>query len=402
MANANFLNKYATKTAYNADTHKANGSEVSFISGTGEVIYDGVNVAVSRPKVGDAVYVPTSCVYSAATPGSGVTEGSVTFISGETLNHSAMTSAGYTAVGVVVGVHGRTAVVLWKTGSGTLKFAADATDTNFTIPSSVLSDSEYAKIYVPTMRDKAGRVGFRQTGSTDVLAKWLMGQGGSGGNESWSGGPESNTGDSFFTAKEWGWTNSGPDASKVVPDSIYQAYESDPSVHTEAGWRRYLESRKFEKPSRYQYAVNVYGNSKVASKVLTDVNAAQDRAYFPVAQFAKAHNATWGSYGEFYNVPGLKHGDWFMMGLDYAIDLFENIRYSLSGYDRNSDPVNRTLNAMSGQAIEINRNNDACRYWFPFLRSRGLAWYMTYYGFFTSPNTLTYTRRSLSAALLEF
>lgn len=400
------LNKYATESDYENDsTRPTDISTVSLVTGTNNIHYDGVNVKRFKgvvPSVGDAVYVPTACVYTGATPGAGVESGESVIIAGETLDHAKMSAAGYTAVGVVSNVRGRSAVVLWKTGSGAIKFAADATDASFTIPSGVLSDDDYVKIYVPTMRDKAGRVGFRQTGSTSVLSKLLMGQGGSGGSESWNGGTGSNGGDIFFTAKEWGWTNDGPDAGKTVPAEVYQEYENDPNTPTEEGWLRYLESRKNDMPSDYEYDSVVWGKSKAATKVLTDVNDAQDRAYFPIVQFAKAHNDTWGSYGEFYNVPGLKHGDWFMMSLDYALDLFKNIRYSLSGYNRNSDPVNRTLNAISGQAIELNRASNDCRYWLPLLSARGTAWTMMDGGFYQNTNGLNNTRRSLSAAILEF
>ena len=397
--------KYESNDDYIADAsaRSATGkSTVSLENDTRAVHYDGVNVAVKVPKFGDAVYVPTTSVYSAAAPGSGVTEGSATFIAGETVDNAKMTSAGFTAVGAVVSVHGRKATVLWKTGSGLLKFAADAASSSFSIPSSVLSDEEYNKIYVPTLRDRAGRVGFRQCGSTDVLATWLKGVGGSGGNDNWNGGTESNAGDSFFTAKEWGWTDTGPTGNKTVPASYYQAYEDDPATPTESGWLRYLESRKIENPSRYKYNLKVIGKGAEATEVLHAVNIAQGRSYFPAIQFAVNHDATWDSYGQFYNVPGLRRGDWRLMEIDVAAEMFAKIRYSLSGYGRNSDPVNKTLNAMSGQKIELNRNSDECRYWFPFLRSRGLVWAMYPNGTFNGTSTLPTPRRALSVALLEF
>ena len=82
---ANFLNKYSTEEAYSAAEHGEHGSEVSLVTATNSVKYDGVNVPVTRPKPGDAVYVPASCIYTAASVPAGTAEGTVTFIAGETL-----------------------------------------------------------------------------------------------------------------------------------------------------------------------------------------------------------------------------------------------------------------------------------------------------------------------------
>ena len=52
---ADFINKYSTEAAYSAAEHGENGSEVSLVTATNSVKYDGVNVPVARPKPGDAV-----------------------------------------------------------------------------------------------------------------------------------------------------------------------------------------------------------------------------------------------------------------------------------------------------------------------------------------------------------
>ena len=96
MANAKFINKYADSTAYAADTHKVNGSEVSLISDSGKVIYDGVNVekpAGVVPEVGDALWVDGN--------------GGKHFYKGDTVNHTALTANGQTFVGVVAMRKGR-------------------------------------------------------------------------------------------------------------------------------------------------------------------------------------------------------------------------------------------------------------------------------------------------------
>lgn len=401
---ADFINKYATEAAYAAATHGENGSEVSLVTDGNVVHYDGVNVVVKRPKPGDAVYVPATSVYSAATPGSGVEEGEVTYIAGETLvtdSANGYCPKGRTdlrPVGIVGTVHGNQVTVIWKSSTRT-KWAADANDGNFSIPTSVLSADDYNKLYAPTLVDNEGRTGWRQTCNAKVLAAWLKGQGDTSGTGSWNGGGASDGAGSFFyTLAEW----LGTSTTKVPTATEYNRFEPNPSSPTEAGWMRYLESRSVAIPSRYTYQRNVIGKSREATAVLSAVNAAQERAYFPVAQYATEHNATYGSYGEFYNVEGLRYGDWFMMGIDIMAEVFSKVNYSLSGYARDSDVFNRTLAKMNGTALELNRNTDDCRYWLPFLRGRGLAWALGYGGVFGDYNYLGASRRVLSCSLLTY
>lgn len=402
---ADFLNKYLTEAAYSADEHGENGSEVSLVTATNSVKYDGVNVPVARPKPGDAVYVPASCIYSAASVPAGTAEGTVTFIAGETLKTDS--SNGYCPegrtdlrpVGVVGAVHGRKALVLWKSSTTRTKWAQDATSSSFSIPTDVLSAEDFAKVYVPTFVDAGGRVGFRHAASVDVIAAWLTGHGDSSGAGSWSGSVSSDgKGSFFYTLAEWLGTATG----KVPTSAEYAAFEVNPSTPTEAGWYRYLESRRMAKPSRYTYQQVVLGKSKAATAVLASVNATQGRAYFPVAQYACDHHASYGSYGAFYNVEGLRHGDWYMMGMDEMAEVFRDIRYSLSGYGVTSDPFNRTLSRMGGMALELNRNDDACRYWCPFLRSRAYAWGLYNRGYLNYDTYLYSSRRVVSCSLLTY
>lgn len=402
---ADFINKYLTEAAYSAAEHGENGSEVSLVTATNSVKYDGVNVPVARPKPGDAVYVPASCIYSAASVPAGTAEGSVTFIAGETLKTDP--SNGYCPegrtdlrpVGVVGAVHGRKALVLWKS-SIKAKWAEDATISWFSIPADVLSAEDYAKVCAPTLVDVGGRVGWRQTVSVDVLAAWLTGKGDSSGTGWWNGGVTSDENGSFFyTLAQWLGTNTG----KVPTSAEYAAFEDDASAPTKAGWYRYLESRRMATPSRYTYQQVVLGKSKAATAVLASVNATQGRAYFPIAQYACDHHASYGSYGDFYNVEGLRHGDWYMMGMDEMAEVFRDIRYSLSGYGVTSDPFNRTLSRMGGMALELNRSSDECCYWSPFLRSRALAWYLNHFGaLYHYPSYLYTSRRVVSCSLLTF
>ena len=396
---ANFLNKYSTEEAYSAAEHREHGSEVSLVTATNSVKYDGLNVPVTRPKPGDAVYVPASCIYTAASVPAGTAEGTVTFIAGETLKTDP--SNGYCPegrtdlrpVGVVGAVHGRKALVLWKS-SIKAKWAEAGS-----IPTDVLSAEDFAKVYAPALVDVGGRVGWRQTVSVDVLAAWLTGHGDSSGTGLWNGGSTyEGAGSFFYTLAQWLGTNT----DKVPTSAEYAAFEVNPSTPTEAGWYRYLESRRMATPSRYTYQQVVLGKSKTATAVLASVNATQGRAYFPIAQYACNHHATYGSYGAFYNVEGLRHGDWYMMGMDEMAEVFRDVRYSLSGYGVTSDPFNRTLSRMGGMALELNRNSDECRYWCPYLRSRALAWYLIYRGNLYSNGNLPDSRRVVSCSLLTF
>ena len=396
---ANFLNKYSTEEAYSAAEHGESGSEVSLVTATNSVKYDGVNVPVTRPKPGDAVYVPASCIYTAASVPAGTAEGTVTFIAGETLKTDP--SNGYCPegrtdlrpVGVVGAVHGRKALVLW-TSSIKAKWAEAGS-----IPTDVLSAEDFAKVYAPALVDVGGRVGWRQTVSVDVLAAWLTGKGDSSGTGSWNGGTTGEGNGSFFyTLAQWLGTNT--DKPEIVPRD--EEDEDDASAPTEAGWYRYLESRRMATPSRYTSQQVVLGKSKTATAVLASVNATQGRAYFPIAQYACNHHATYGSYGAFYNVEGLRHGDWYMMGMDEMAEVFRDIRYSLSGYGVTSDPFNRTLSRMGGMALELNRDSDDCRYWCLFLRSRGLAWNLTANGILNYYKYLNSYSRVVSCSLLTF
>lgn len=96
---------YNTQQEYNADTRSTTESTVSLVKADNDVKYDGVNVRVSVPKLGDAVYHDGS---------------KVVFIKGDTVNTAAM--SGLTSVGVVIDVRGDEVLVADKTETG-LKYA---------------------------------------------------------------------------------------------------------------------------------------------------------------------------------------------------------------------------------------------------------------------------------------
>ena len=400
---ANYINKYTDAAAYAADASARaalGGSTVSMENDTKVLHYDGVNVVVSRPRQGDAVYVPTTSVYSAATPGSGVTEGSVTFIAGDTVDNAKMSAAGFTAIGVVASVRGRKCYVLYKTVSGETRFCIDATTYSYAIPSDKLPDDDLAKITAGDAKDSQGLVGYRATCSVEVLYAWLTGRGGANKNEGWNGGTNGLQND-FLNGNDWGLTL-GPAASNITAHNAaaYNVAETIAKFGTgEAGFRRYLESRRFEYPCSLASNSVLFQDGKAATKVLVDANEDDNSAYFQTAQFAYNHNLTWGSYGQFANVEGLRRGDWFQPGFGIVQDVFSHVKYTLE--NPATDVFNKTLSKIGGNTLQINTNSNASRYCFPFVRSRSHGWYLDCYGFFSGNYPLTAYCRALSVALLE-
>ena len=400
---AGYINNYTDAAAYDADAdaRAALGkSTVSLEADSGKLRYDGVNVIVSRPKQGDAVYVPTTSVYSAATPGSGVTEGSVTFVAGDTVDDAKMTAAGFTAIGVVASVRGDKCYVLYKTVGAEGPFFTGANSSSHTIPSDKLSDADVAKITAGDVEDTQGLVGFRATCSVDVLFAWLTGRGGNDKNEGWNGGTNGLQND-FLNGADWGLTL-GPAASSITAHdaTTYKVAETIAKFGAgEAGFRKYLESRRFAYPSSLASNSVVFQDGKAVTKVLVDANNADNSAFFLTAQFAYNHNLTWGSYGQFANVDGLRRGDWFQPGLGIVQDIFRHVKYTLESPA--ADVFNNTLSKIGGSTLQLNTNSNSSYYWLPFVRSRSNGWALYSYGLFFGYGNLYSYRRALSVALLE-
>lgn len=363
-------------------------------------IYKGVNVVVSRPKQGDAVYVPTTSVYRAATPGSGVTEGSVTFVAGDTVDDNKMTAAGFTALGVVASVRENKCYVLYKDVGAAGPFFTGATSSSYTIPNDKLSNADLATITAGNAEDTQGLVGFRATCNVDVLFAWLTGRGGQKKNEGWNGGTDGLQND-FLNGADWGLTL-GPAASSITAHdaTTYNVAETIAEFGAgEAGFREYLEARRLAYPSSLASNSVVFQDGKAATKVLVDANEADNSAFFRVAQFAYNHDLTWGSYGQFANVEGLRRGDWFQPGLGIVQDIFRHVKYTLES--PTADVFNKTLSKIGGSTLQLNTNSGNSRYWLPFVRSRSNGWALNFYGNFYGYNTLIYNYRALSVALLE-
>ena len=167
----------------------------------------------------------------------------------------------------------------------------------------------------------------------------------------------------------------------------------------EAGFRKYLESRRLAYPSSLKSNSVVFQDGKAATKVLVDANNADNSAFFRVAQFAYNHNLTWGSYGQFANVDGLRRGDWFQPGLGIVQDIFRHVKYTLESPA--ADVFNKTLSKIGGSTLQLNTNSNDSRYWLPFVRSRAFGWLLNYSGFFGGAYGLYTSNRAFSVALLD-
>lgn len=205
----------------------------------------------------------------------------------------------------------------------------------------------------------------------------------------------------FLNGADWGLTL-GPAASSITAHdtTTYKVAETIAKFGTgEAGFRKYLESRRLAYPCSLASNSVVFQDGKAATKVLVDANEADNSAFFRVAQFAYNHNLKWGSYGQFANVDGLRRGDWFQPGLGIVQDIFRRVKYTLESPA--ADVFNKTLSKIGGSTLQLNTNSDDSRYWLPFVSSRSYGWFLTTGGLFGGYSYLGIYSRALSVALLD-
>jgi hypothetical protein len=412
--NTKYINKYADAAAYAADASARTTlgkSTVSLEADSGVLHYDGVNVEVKIPKKGDVVFAPAASVYSAATPGSGVVEGTPTFIAGETLkcdSSNGYCPAGRTdlrPVGVVSSVHGRKATVLYGASPNANPFFKTATSSAHTLDQGIFTSDEWSVITIgDSIRDKAKRTGYRQCLSFDVLFAYLTKTGGENGTSGWSGGGNSDgVSNVFFSPYDWGLAGySQPDSS--VDHSTYatQIAEAKSTYGSDLeGYKKYLRSRMIEYPSSYAGSKKGFENAKAATDLCVGYNDSEgvETDFFPHAQWGRNHNETYGSFGNFFNVPGLRREEWSEPSLLQCAEIFEDVKYALKDYGVNTDVINNGLNAIGRSANTVPLVTKS--YWTPFVRSRSDGWYLNGYGNFYGYGGLHNATRALSVALLD-
>ena len=359
-------------------------------NGRGVYAGGGVYPYGELPRQGDVLYVPSACAYTPNPDGSvpeGTPTGKAKIVPLEKVDDAAMRAAGYASVGVVAAVFGRKVYIVWKNVDTQCKWAEDATSSSYNIPSTIDVDA----LIQSSMEDNADRQGFRQGVSWYVLRSKLSGEGLPSGQSMWTGGMSSDGASSYFySLLEWTTTNQGskhPSASELTTYGI--------GVD---GWERYLRSRFIKYPSSFN--APIYKDGQAETKILSDINASKGRAFFPIANFATTHYTTYGSFGtdkNFWNVPGLRYGDWFITGAKVQRELFKDVSCSNSSALKSTDVVNIAMSKISSTRISLYEK----WYWLPVLRSRGTAWIMLNYGTFNS-NYLSGSGRVLSCALLNY
>lgn len=360
----------------------------------GRGIYAGGGIYPSGelPRQGDVLYVPSACAYTPNPDGSvpeGTPTGKAKIVPLEKVDDAAMIAAGYASVGLVAAVFGRKVYIVWKNVDTTCKWCADATSSSYSIPSTVNVDA----LIQSTMEDNADRKGFRQGVSWEVLRAKLSGEGLPSGQSAWTGGnPSDGAGSYFYTLLEWTTTNQGtkhPSASELT------TYGTGVD-----GWELYLRSRLIKYPSSFN--APIYKDGQDETKILADINSSKGRAFFPIANFATTHYTTYGSFGtgkNFWNVPGLRYGDWFMAGAHVQCELFKDVSCSNSSVLKSTDRVNIAMSKISNTRISLYEKN----YWLPVLRSRGSAWRLGSSGYFYNyDSALLNGYMVLSCALLNY
>ena len=214
-----FINKYTDAAAYAADTARTalGKSTVSMEADTGKLHFDGKNVEAIIPRQGDVLYVPSTCAYTPESDGSvpsGTPVGTAKIIALETLDDSAMQTAGYESVGVVGAVFGKKVYIVWKNVDTQCKWAEDATSGSYSIPSTIDVDA----LIQETMEDNADRKGYRQGVSWEVLRAKLSGEGLPSGQSSWDGANDG-AANAFYTLQEWTTVDQGnkhPSAAELT------------------------------------------------------------------------------------------------------------------------------------------------------------------------------------------
>lgn len=342
-------------------------------------------------RQGDVLYVPSACAYTPNSDGSvpeGTPTGKAKIVHLEEVNDAAMVAAGYESVGVVAAVFGRKVYIVWKNVDTQCNWCEDANGSSYSIPSTIDVDA----LIQQTMEDNADRKGFRQGISWKVLRAKLSGEGLPSGQSEWTGGNSSDgAGSYFYTLLEWTTVNQGlkhPSADELT------TYGTGVD-----GWERYLRSRFIKYLSAFNAPIHKDGQAE--TKILTDINASEERAFFPIANFATTHYTTYGSFGtgkNFWNVPGLRYGDWFIAGAKVQRELFNDVSCSNSSVLKSTDRVNIAMSKISNTRISLYEK----WYWLPFLRSRGYSWFMAGSGIFYSNYYLYSFSRVLSCALLNY
>lgn len=126
--------------------------------------------------------------------------------------------------------------------------------------------------------------------------------------------------------------------------------------------------------------------NKMASRQHLDINGnAKDT--FPAAKYAASIN---------FDSPGLRAGDWYMMGVEDSFEMLSKMKCGLSGHTSYNgyDIVNKTLAAMGGSVVRLTDSR-----WLAVRHATHYAWSFNPGGYFYG-NYFNYALRVSAVALL--
>jgi hypothetical protein len=156
----------------------------------------------------------------------------------------------------------------------------------------------------------------------------------------------------------------------------------------------------------------VFGKEAEITKKMYDLTVANSggalnvQRSFPAAYYAYTHLTSYSSNpSDPFDVDGLRLGDWHMMGLQSAIEVFSKLQYVSENAETSSDDIfNSTLSKLTSfssnvNKLKLNPLSDDCRYWLPAIGNQSQSWHILNRGNFEKDG-VTGARRVLSVAQL--
>src|SRR5574344_101269 len=416
-----YINKYGSAEEYAADIRPGSGSSVSSIP-NGQ-IYDGVNVYVKTPEIGDVVVVDA--------------DSTVKFLKSGTVNSSLLPTS-YTTVGVVGYRFGNQVLIVnknntskkwadvyrwqvsgWsgytsavsvtlKDDSGTVRVnGVSFTPSGPTDAATIVDDinrflarngvaTSYYRMYVETINNVATPVLVLETYTNNSFSATLSGLSLTPYN-----GTESDVGPSlirnnmlagdagaimnldraiaYFTGDLAAGTYNP--SSRVNGDTTYPvclpgylgtsgkvsddncAWLRNKYGEGYAGWINYLKN------SSARFVTEYNGTSWLEGKKLTYANVKKtyknasgvDTLAYPAFEYCAAVG---------YDAPGLEKGNWFVPSLYEMVPVWRHLKYGDgTNGSRSSDPINAGLAAIGGSSI-----SNGASAWSSVRINTGLAW----------------------------
>jgi len=453
---AEWLNKYANQSAYDADTRPGH-AEVSLIESPKHIVYGGVNVErpQSNPMVGDALYLDS--------------DGGKHFIAGSSLTTTSIPS-GWKAAGVVACREGGKVYILDHHDSGTMTFtqgwihgilgmalsgtqtitfqqfngSANAEVGTFTTTATSLADftEELDEWLRGSGHDPNGynwhaELLTQEDGSSvcvvisDTMSRWERSNsivksssptGVSGAMYAWNlvgqttnyqsvlrenGGKGTRPGCNYDRLIEYYSSNAGtstPTAQVPVDsgseimnlatyrDSQYCSNLRAKYGEGETGWRKYMESIMMVWPTRNGNAWNMYGTGKSLTMRMAAFQHKNKSGTLGDSFKAAAWAAKTPTRNSLPASAGLAYGDWYMPDIVEMKKIFGSWSTSASGTQ-----VQKTLGLLGASA---DARSLAVARWVPARFNYASAWILPSTGSFANTG-FSNGNRAVAFALLE-